>query len=386
MTKTALSALFALAMTAASALGQDYVVGMTAALTGPASGTYAPPVAAMRLYIDRLNKSGGVNGHLIKLILEDDQGEASRAGANAKRLLTEDNLLLLMNASLSSTYPPMVSAAQRAGVPLWFALGICPKEVYPPAAEGQFCTTQFGARYDTRAAFDFVKQKAAGGNVRMGIIALSIPVSRSEADFAFEHAKQMGFDAVAEEIAPPTTPDYTPFASRLMAATPNWIYSWGPWFMQSKVFEALRKLGWQGDFICSAQPEAELDLARIKDPRLYVVGPNGLIAENSPAQREIIKAAQAANLPYPPTQLVEGWIAGRVLETALKQAGWPATPEKIKAAFSNLDVDLTGLRGGSLKLTNDNHFRAKQFYRVLHWNPETNKVNVAKDWFSYDVN
>ena len=68
---------------------------------------------------------------------------------------------------------------------------------------------------------------------------------------------------------------------------------------------------------------------------MYVVGPNGLIAEDSPAQREIIKAAQAANLPYPPTQLVEGWIAGRV-ETALKQAGWPATPEKIKAAFSNL--------------------------------------------------
>jgi ABC-type branched-subunit amino acid transport system substrate-binding protein len=386
MTKTALSGLFVLAMTAAPACAQDYVVGMTAALTGPASGTYAPAVAGMRLYIDKVNKTGGINGHRIKFVLNDDQGEASRAGANVKELLTEDNMLLLMNASLSSTYPPMVSAAHRAGVPLWFALGICPKEVYPPAAEGQYCTTQFGARYDTRAAFDFVKQKAAGDTVRIGIIALSIPVSRSEADFAFEHAKQMGFEAVAEEIAPPTTPDYAPFASRLIAANPNWIYSWGPWFMQSKVFESLRKLGWRGDFICAAQPEAELDLARVKDPRLYTVGPNGLIAEDSSAQREIIAAAKAANSPYPPTQLVEGWIAGRVLETVLIQAGWPTTTEKVKAAFSNLEVDLTGLRGGSLKLTNDNHFRAKQFYRVFHWNPETNKVDIAKDWFSYDVN
>ena len=264
--KATLSALLALVMIAAPASAQDYVVGMTGALTGPASSTYAPPAAALRLYIDKVNKAGGVNGHQIKLILEDDQGEASRAGANVKKLLTEDNLLLLMNDSLSSTYPPMVSAAQRAEVPLWFALGICPKEVYPPAADGQYCTTQFGARYDTRAAFEFVKQKAAGGPVRMGIIALSIPVSRSEADFAFEHAKQMGFEAVAEEIAPPTTPDYAPFASRLIAANPNWIYSWGPWFMQSKVFEALRKLGWQGDFICAAQPEAEQDLARLKAP------------------------------------------------------------------------------------------------------------------------
>src|SRR5262249_17229792 len=157
---------------------------------------------------------------------------------------------------------------------------------------------------------------------------------------------QMGFEAVAEEIAPPTTPDYAPFASRLIAANPNWIYSWGPWFMQSKVFEALRKLGWQGDFICSAQPEAEQDLARLKDPRLYPVGPDDLIAADSPAQREIIAAAKAANVPYPPAQLVEGWIAGRVLETVLKQAGWPTTPAKVKAAFSNLEVDLTGLRGG----------------------------------------
>ena len=101
---------------------------------------------------------------------------------------------------------------------------------------------------------------------------------------------------------------------------------------------------------------------------------------------KLLTPRKSRNLPYPPALLVEGWIAGRVLETVLKQAGWPTTPDKVKAAFENLEVDLTGLRGGSLKLTKNNHFRAQQFYRVFHWNPASNKVEVAKDWFVYDVN
>ena len=59
--------------------------------------------------------------------------EPSKAAANAKKLLTQDNVVLMLNASLSSTYAPVVAEAKRAGVPLLFASSVCPKEVYPPA-------------------------------------------------------------------------------------------------------------------------------------------------------------------------------------------------------------------------------------------------------------
>jgi hypothetical protein len=42
------------------AAAQDaYLVGITAALTGPPSSTYAPAVDALRIYIDRVNAAGG---------------------------------------------------------------------------------------------------------------------------------------------------------------------------------------------------------------------------------------------------------------------------------------------------------------------------------------
>ena len=69
-----------------------YVIGVTGALTGPPAGTNAPPVEGLRLYVDRLNAAGGINGKKIQLILQDDQGEPSKAAANAKKLLTQDNV------------------------------------------------------------------------------------------------------------------------------------------------------------------------------------------------------------------------------------------------------------------------------------------------------
>ena len=164
-------------------LAQDaYVVGLTGALTGPPSSTYAPAVEALRIYIDRVNAAGGVNGKKIQLVIQDDSAEPSKAAANAKKLLTQDNAVLLINASLSSTYAPVMAEAKRAGVPLLFASAVCPKEVYPPADPLQFCTTAYAATYDSRAALAFVKETAKEP-VKLGLAAMAIPLSRGEIDY-----------------------------------------------------------------------------------------------------------------------------------------------------------------------------------------------------------
>src|SRR6516164_900993 len=81
------------------ASAQDYVIGVTGALTGPPSSTYAPAVEAMRIYIDRVNAAGGINGRRIKLVIEDDGAQPSKAAANTKKLITQENVILMVNAS-----------------------------------------------------------------------------------------------------------------------------------------------------------------------------------------------------------------------------------------------------------------------------------------------
>ncbi len=385
MVKRSLLGLALAAALASSAAAQDaYVIGLTGALTGPPASTYAPAVEALRVYIDRLNAAGGVNGRKVQLILQDDSAEPSKATANAKKLLAQDNVHLLINASLSSTYAPVIAEAKRAGVPLLFASSVCPKEVYPPADAALFCTTAFAATYDSRAALAFVKDTAKEP-VRLGLAAMAIPISRGEIDFAETLSKELGMTPVSKEIIPPPTPDYTPFATKIKDANANWLWSWAPWVTQVRTLEALRRLGWEGDAIAWAHLEAEGELARLKDGKFFVIGANALFQENLPIHKEIADAMKAGNVKYPPEQTAEGWIAGMVIEAALKSAGWPVTPAKLQEAMSNLRVDTKGLRGGPIEWTKDNHFRVRQYYRIYRFDPAKNAIARVKDWMAYDV-
>jgi ABC-type branched-subunit amino acid transport system substrate-binding protein len=384
LSRTKIVALTLGLLTPPAAAQDAYTIGLTGALTGPPASTYAPAADALRLYVDGVNASGGIGGKKINLILQDDAAEPGKATANAKKLLGQDNVILLLNASLSSTFPPVVAEAKRAGVPVLFASSVCPKEVYPPADALQFCSTAFASTYDSRATLGFIKQTAKEP-VKIGFAAMAIPLSRAEMDFAEQQAPGLGMTVVGKEVIPPPTPDYTPFATKLKDAGANWVFSWAPWVTQVRTLEALRRLDWKGDYIAWAHIEAEGELARLKDGSFYVIGANALFQDQLPIHKEIAEAAKKAKLTYPVEQLTEGWIAGMVVEAALKAAGWPATPEKVTAALSTLKVDTKGLRGGPIEWTKDNHFRTQQYYRVYRWDPAKGSIVQVKDWTVFDV-
>jgi ABC-type branched-subunit amino acid transport system substrate-binding protein len=375
----------ALVLGIGTAAGQDaYVVGVTGAMTGPQAGILAPVVEMAGAYVSHINGRGGINGKPVRLIVADDQGEPSRAAANAKKLLSQDKVVLLLNTSVSSTYAPVIAETKRAGVPLYFAGAVCPKETYPPADALQFCSTAFGATLDSQAALAFIG-KSSKEPVRLGLAGMAIPVSRGEIDYAEGLAKKLGMTPVDKEITPPPTPDYTPFATKLKDANPNWMWAWSPWFAQVRTYEAMRRLGWQGRYLTWAHLNAEEELARIKDSDFYVIGTNAFFEDNLPIQAEIRAVAHRGNVKYPVTYLTEGYIVGLVIETALKNAGWPPTPQKVAGAMSKLKVDLKGLRGGPLEWTKDNHFRTRQYYRVWHWDAQKNAVARVQDWQAIDV-
>ena len=367
-----------------AAEGDAYVIGASAAMTGSASSIYAPVIEAMKAYLDHVNSQGGINGRPVRLIVQDDGGEPSKAAANAKKLLSQDKVVLLMNTSLSSTYAPMVAEAQRAKVPLYFAGSVCPKDTYPPADPVQFCSTAFGATLDSQAALAFVKSSTKEP-VRLGLAAMAIPIARGEIDYAEGLSKTLGMNPVEKQITPPPTPDYTPFATKLKEANPNWVYSWSPWVSQVRTFEALRRLGWNGRYITWAHLNAEDDLARVKDNEFYIIGTNALFQDNLPIQAEIRAVAHRAKISYPTTYLTEGYIAGMVIEGTLRNTPWPATPAKVLTAMNSLKVDLKGLRGGPLEWTKDNHFRTKQYYRVWHWDTPKSQIVRVQDWQAVEV-
>jgi ABC-type branched-subunit amino acid transport system substrate-binding protein len=368
------------------AIAQDaWVVGLTGAMTGPSAGTLGPAVEGLRIYIERLNASGGIAGKPVRLVIQDDSSEPSKAAANTKKLVMQDNVVVLVNTSLSSTYAPMLAETRRAGVPVLFVGSVCPKEVMPPTPDSlQFCTTNFGQGYDSRAALAFIKETTTGP-IKIGFTSMAIPISRGEMDYAVEYSKTLGMTPVGHEVIPPPTPDYTPFATKLKDADPNWVFSWAPWVTEVRTIEALRRLGWDGRFITIAHVEAENELPRLKDPKMFVYGANGFFNDKLPIHAEIAGAVSKAQSRFPVEQMTEGWVGGMVIQAALRAVAWPPTPAKVASAMNTLKVDTKGLRGGPLEWTPENHYRTRQYYRFYRWNPDKGAIELVKDWVTYEV-
>jgi len=370
----------------AAANAQDsYKIGVTAAMTGPGAATQAPVIEMLRIYVDRLNAKGGINGRRIALQIEDDQAEPSKAAANATKLVRQENVILLINSSFSSTYGPVIAETRRGKVPLWFAGAVCPKETHPPKADPLlFCSTGFDFSVDIPVAIKAIKDTAKEP-VKLALVGIPVPISRIGIDNAEKLAASLSMQVVDKEFIPPATADYTPFATKIQGADANWGYAYAPWPAEAKTFEALRRLGWGGQYLAYGHIQAEDELARIADGGFQIFMANSLFQDDLPVHKEIRDAAAQGKYSFPATYGTEGWLSGRILEQILTNAGWPAGAEKVAAAMSNLNLDTQGIRGGPLVWTAENHFRTKQYYRFYRFDPEKKGIVRLRDWLEVDV-
>jgi len=70
------------------------VLGQSVALSGPQAALAKSYRDGARMYFDRVNAAGGINGRRIELLTLDDGGQPENAFANTRRLLDDGALVL----------------------------------------------------------------------------------------------------------------------------------------------------------------------------------------------------------------------------------------------------------------------------------------------------
>ncbi len=379
----AMAAVFAVSAPSNGNAADAYVIGMTADITGSGSLDNAPAADAIRIYFDRVNQAGGINGHPVRIIVRDNQTQPSRAAADVKSFVNDEDVVIVVNAGLSNTYEPTISETKRSGMPVLFAGGVCPKEVFPPADPLLFCTSGYAAEKDAEFAVDYISSVSPPGT-KLGLVSMAIPISRASMEHAAVYAAAKGLAVVGNETVPPTTPNYAPFATKLQGAGVDWVLSWAPWVTQIRTFEALRQLGWSGKFITYGHNVAEEELTRLKDPGFLVFRSGSMFVEGLPIHKEIATAVEGKT-KFPPAYFGEGWAAAIALEAALKKASWPPSRSKVTEAMNDLTIDMKGLRGGPVIWTKANHFRNDIWHRVYGWSNDKNQITVVRDWTRMEI-
>ncbi len=104
------------AMTAARA-ADTIKIGSVLSVTGPASFLGDPEDKTLKMYVDKINAAGGVDGKKIELVVYDDGGDANKARTFATRLIEDDKVVAMVGGSTTGTTMAMIPVFEEAQIP-----------------------------------------------------------------------------------------------------------------------------------------------------------------------------------------------------------------------------------------------------------------------------
>ncbi len=97
----------------------EIVIGMSNALTGPASALGSGVKAGAMAYFKMINDAGGVNGRKIKLLSYDDGYEPKRTVENTNKLIAEDKVFALFGYVGTPTSSAILPAVNKEKIVYW---------------------------------------------------------------------------------------------------------------------------------------------------------------------------------------------------------------------------------------------------------------------------
>lgn len=379
-----LMAALAVPLTCSPTWAQTYKIGISGAATGPASPSYLPHIEGIRMYLRRLNDKGGVNGIKLDVVVVDDKAAPSEAATNAKRLMEDEQSLLVGLMSLSSTYAPMFQTATKTKTPvLLLGQAACPTNAATPQLNPYvFCG---GSTSDPNTAglwqVPLVKALAEkkGEALKLALVAADIPISRQGIDNMEQLAKKLDVPVVDKQAIPLGAADVSGAAARIIASNATFVTSWAPVTTAVQMLGALRRQGWTGWYVHNHSAEAEDTLRQLKDPKLVMSPEYAFTVEKLPVFAEIEATAKQYGVTLPTDTLLLGWASGIIVEAALTQCGKDCTKEGLAAALLAVKVQTAGIYPDPVSWSATDHTRPASF-TAYAWNAASQSVKRITEW------
>lgn len=113
----AIAGALTLGLSAGAAAQQPIKIGAFLSVTGPAAFLGDPEEKTLQIYVEEINREGGVLGRKLQLVSYDDGGDAEKARTFAKRLIEQDKVDVLLGGSTTGTTMAVVPLAEQAQIP-----------------------------------------------------------------------------------------------------------------------------------------------------------------------------------------------------------------------------------------------------------------------------
>ena len=269
------AALILLAPAAAPAQ-ESIKVGMLLTQVGPTALFARDEARAAQMYIDDVNKAGGVNGRRIELLNFDTEGKPDRAGSIYRRLAQEDGVVAVIGPDSAFITLGMQGIPSSVKVMSVAAPGLY--ELVKPEFR-DYMVSAWSA-YSVAGCLAMAYHHDKFNAKRVGLLTTSDAVGQRIAATAKRIGEKLGIEVIVES-QPASDRDMLPSLRKLAAASPR--------------IDSLFVFG-SGPFANIAMNQAEL--AGLNVPILYTGGNviPSLVAELSPqvASKVFFSAAPGA--------------------------------------------------------------------------------------------
>lgn len=340
-------------------------IGLFSPLSGNSMAYGFDVVNAAKMYYDKVNKDGGVNGRKIELIVEDSRCNANDLLAAVKKLTEQDKVFALNGGSCSSAVVGAREYVERERIPFVMLNASGDGALYPPS------------KY-IYGAFS-ISQHAVGGSMvqfaakhlnakKVGYINHDDAYGAWNLEAAEFQAKKDGVKLQVQSINPNLT-DVTAPMLKIRASNPDALlittYARPVALLVKKAFE----LGFNKPIVIGVNGTADLkqlvENVGNKDAfkNVYI---QEVLADvpGGPKLKWVYDMYKSyypdlASKPgYPQTYMPYGIPPAMTVVKALKEAGRDLTREKFITALSHTDFD-SGVMAGPIVLTPTDHAAQK---------------------------
>ena len=309
-------------------------LGQSVALTGPSATLGVPFAQGARLYFDRVNNAGGINGRKIELISIDDAGSPEQAVSNTKKLLGQGVLSLF--GYVGSPQVTAINALLTGTDVLLFGAMAGADEL-----RGSLYPNVYSIRpgYSEEAAV-ITKHAETLGMRKLAILHAKDAESMAALDSAERTLTSLGANLVLK--APVEGVD------KAVAAKPQSVLLISEPKGAAIAIRDLRTKGYKGP-IYGFSNTGESLLAE----QLGAAGAGVVLVRVTPRSdnakstlvRELLADSAAAKLGKPNVYMLEGYIAAWAYSEALRKAGKEPTRARLRKAMDNLqEMNLGGFR------------------------------------------
>ena len=195
-------------------------IGAIFAVTGSASWLGEPEKNSAIMLVDEINKAGGIQGRKIELIVEDTEGNETKAVNAVNKLITRDKVIAIIGPSRTGPTMAVIPIVERYKIPLLSCAAAA--AITEPVKPFVFKTPQ----KDSDAAIRIFEHINTKGYKRIAIITGTTSFGDQGRQQLKKLAPDYGLEIVADETYGPQDTDMTAQLMKIKAANPEALVNW----------------------------------------------------------------------------------------------------------------------------------------------------------------